>query len=152
MRRFIVEKQDTATTTTDADDYTESEYNYTEDFSTNSASNTVQMKLKDLIPLKTMSEKKYLTSLPYYKTWVSYINNKTKQFRPGGLLVKTSYPDYIMLKNIPKNAVWSVQLKDNTIYVKDPKVVAMHQAEQKKKEQIKEKLYELYESGKLVRK
>ena len=74
-------------------------------------------RLDNYIPLQTMSEKKILTRLPYFKTWIKYYNTTTKQFRVGGLLMKVDYPDYIMLVNTAKNLSWSVQLKDNIIYI-----------------------------------
>lgn len=110
-------------------------------------------RLVDYIPLKTMKEKQILQQLPVFKTWIRYYNVQTKQFRTGGLLMKVSYPDYIMLVNTSNNISWSVQLKDNIIYIPDPrkKNVQNDQKEQKDKENlIKEKLYEMYQKGKLT--
>jgi hypothetical protein len=79
-------------------------------------------KLEGYIPLRTIQEKRVLTKLPTYKTMVRYINEKTKKFRNGGLLSKVVYPEYIMLANPALNLVWSVQLKDSIIFIKDPRV------------------------------
>ena len=89
----------------------------------------ILQRLENYIPLKTMKEKQLLTQLPNFKTWIRYYNTDTKQFRTGGLLMKVSFPDYIMLVNTAKNITWSVQLKNNIIYVPDPKI-----AQQKEKE------------------
>ena len=113
-------------------------------------------RLVDYIPLKTMKEKQILQQLPVFKTWIKYYNVETKQFRTGGLLMKASYPDYIMLVNTSNNISWSVQLKDNIIYIPDPRKKNVKndqktQKEQKDKENlIKEKLYDMYQKGKLT--
>jgi hypothetical protein len=114
-------------------------------------------RLDNYIPLQTTSEKKILTRLPYFKTWIKYFNTNTRQFRVGGLLMKVVYPDYIMLVNTAKNLTWSVQLKDNIIYIpEDIELKDANQIEkQKQKEKendIKNKLFELYKSGQLVKK
>ena len=118
-------------------------------------------RLDNYIPLQTMHEKKILTRLPYFKTWTRYFNTKTKQFRIGGLLMKVEYPDYIMLVNTGKKITWSVQLKDNIIYI--PEDVDLNdvnqkekqkekQNEKKKENEIKEKLFKMYKNGELSRK
>jgi hypothetical protein len=78
--------------------------------------------LNGFIPLKTMEEKKILTQLPIFKTWIKYINIDTKQFRIGGFLMKVQYPDYIMLANTRTNVTWSVQLHNTIIYIRDPRL------------------------------
>lgn len=114
-------------------------------------------RLDNYIPLQTISEKKILTKLPIFKTWVKYFNTQTRQFRVGGLLMKVVYPDYIMLVNTGKNLTWSVQLKDNIIYI--PEDIELSEQKQKEKQnekqkenEIKEKLFKLYKNGELVRK
>lgn len=109
-------------------------------------------RLENYIPLKTMKEKELLTQLPNFKSWVRYYNTETKQFRTGGLLMKVVYPDYIMLVNTAKNITWSVQLKNNIIYIQDPKIAKQKEKEQSKEEAIKEKLFDLYKNGKLTTK
>jgi hypothetical protein len=116
-------------------------------------------RLRNYIPLKTIREKRILEKLPNFKTWIKYYNTTTRQFRTGGLLMKVSYPDYIMLINTSQNITWSVQLKDNIIYIPDQTTIekTQRQLQQKeednKKEQvIKNKLYELYKRGKLAAK
>jgi hypothetical protein len=114
-------------------------------------------RLDNYIPLQTTSEKKILTRLPIFKTWIKYFNTNTRQFRVGGLLMKVVYPDYIMLVNTAKNLTWSVQLKDNIIYI--PEDIELNDAnkidkqkEKQKENDIKNKLFELYKNGQLVRK
>ena len=102
-------------------------------------------RLEGYVPLRTMEEKKILTQLPTFKTWIRYINSSTKQFRTGGLLMKVSYPDYIMLVNPSQQLTWSVQLKDNIIYIKDPKETLL----KKNEDELKEKLFHMYQTGHL---
>lgn len=109
----------------------------------------IKERLKGYIPLRSMQEKKILTKLPYFKTWVRYINENTKQFRTGGLLMKVVYPDYIMLANTNQSLTWSVQLKNNMIFIKNPQELQEQQEKKKKDEQIKDKLYEMYKKGQL---
>jgi hypothetical protein len=99
--------------------------------------------------LKTIIDKKILENLPVYKTWIKYINIKSKKYRTGGLLVKTSYPDYIMLANPQQKLIWSVQLQDNIIYIKDPRLVNKNKKTPDKETLIKNKLYEMYKDGRL---
>jgi hypothetical protein len=115
----------------------------------NMTKDEIKSKLVGYVTLRTKEEKKLLTRLPLWKTWVRYINESTKQFRSGGLLMKVQYPDYIMLANPNKNLVWSVQLNENVIFVKNPKEV--EQPKQADKEgDIKNKLYEMYKRGMLT--
>lgn len=114
-------------------------------------------RLDNYIPLQTMHEKKILTRLPYFKTWIKYFNTKTRQFRIGGLLMKVEYPDYIMLVNTAKKITWSVQLKDNIIYIpEDVELKDINQIEKqnekKKEKEIKDKLFKMYKNGELSRK
>jgi hypothetical protein len=78
--------------------------------------------LKGYIPLTTLEEKKILTELPIFKTWIKYINLNNKQFRSGGFLMKVQYPDYITLVNTKYNTMWSVQLNKSIIYIRDPRL------------------------------
>lgn len=113
----------------------------------NLTSEEILNKLQEYIPLKTMEEKKVLKTMKPFKTWIKYINIKTGKFRNGGLLMKVAYPDYIMLVNLVSKITWSVQLKDNIIFVKHPKI-----AEREKQiNEIKNELYELYIQGELKR-
>jgi hypothetical protein len=66
--------------------------------------------------------------------------------------MKVSYPDYIMLVNTSNNLSWSVQLKDNIIYIPDQRKVNYKKDEKDKEKLIKEKLYEMYQKGKLTTK
>lgn len=115
----------------------------------NMTTDEIKQKLNGFIPLKTLAEKKLLTALPLFKTWVRYINKDTRQFRTGGLLMKVEYPDYIMLINTNKNLTWSVQLKDNVIFVRNPRHVQELVEKKEKDNAIKEKLYSMYKKGEL---
>jgi hypothetical protein len=176
MKRFYIQKKGTSTYT-ETDNNTTSEYFDTEDQSgggsgkfqrisdskykkpsngskqENMEIDDIKKKLQGYIKLKTMADKKILTTVPPFKTWVRYINNETKQFRTGGLLMKVNYPDYIMLVNTAKNITWSVQLSDNTIFIQDPKEMENRREKEKQKiekeETIKDKLYEMYKNGEL---
>jgi hypothetical protein len=120
----------------------------------------IKDKIDGLIPLKTMQDKRILTKLPTFRTWVKYINKDTMQFRTGGLLMKVEYPEYIMLANTTQKLAWSVKLDDNIFFIKDPRELiekAKREIEEKqtikeqkeKQAKIKDKLYELYERGQL---
>ena len=113
-------------------------------------------RLENCIPLKSIRDKQILEELPIFKTWIKYYNTTTRQFRTGGLLMKVSYPDYIMLVNTAQNITWSVQLKDNIIYIPDQTIVKQtqkqKQEEERKERMIKEKLYDMYKRGKLAAK
>lgn len=112
----------------------------------------VKKKLIGYIPLRTMKEKKVLEELPLFKTWVRYINNETKQFRTGGLLMKVEYPNYIMLVNTQKNLSWSVQLDKNILFIRDPSDADRYRQEKDNVQSTKDKLYEMYKRGELKRK
>ena len=117
-------------------------------------------RLENCVPLKSIQDKQILEQLPIFKTWIKYYNTTTRQFRTGGLLMKVMFPDYIMLINTAQNITWSVQLKDNIIYIPDQTIVKQtqkqkQQADRKeamKEEMIKEKLYDMYKRGKLAAK
>ena len=173
MKRFYIQKKGTSTytETENTSDYFDTEgdqtgggkfkriadstYNKPQSGSQqeNMSIEDIKKKLQGYIKLKTMTEKKILTTVPPFKTWVRYINNETKQFRTGGLLMKVNYPDYIMLVNTAKNITWSVQLSDNTIFIPDPQEATMkrekQQQKQEKEKSIKDKLYEMYKRGEL---
>lgn len=137
----------------------------------------IKEKLRGYRPLKNSDDKKYLLTLTPFKTWIKYFNTNTKEFRVGGLL-KLVDPQlrFIMLVNTNSNITWSVQLKDNIIFVpsnpnktqfaKNKKVYKTSQSnfnrnqpivtklntereQDKKEEDIKDKLYKLYKAGKL---
>lgn len=115
-------------------------------------------RIQKTIPLKTMEEKKILTRLPYFKTWLRYFNTKTRKFRIGGVLMKVVYPDYLILGNINNKISWTVQIKDCIFYVTDPRLketeestVNINNKERTEEDKIKDKLYVLYKQGKLSR-
>lgn len=104
--------------------------------------------IKHFIPLRTMKEKEYLLELPTHKPWIRYYNLKSKQFRLGGLLCRVQFPDYIILMNYRTKVFWSVQLKDNIIYVSN-KDYAKLMTPKQQEFVIKNKLFSLYKRGKL---
>lgn len=110
----------------------------------------IKSKLVGYKSLKTPESKRYLLSLPLFKTWIKYYNPTTKQFRTGGLLMKVDKNmRFIVLVNTTKNLSWSVQLQDNIIFVPDPDHTNANEEEQTKECETKEKLYNLYKQGRL---
>jgi hypothetical protein len=176
-RKLIIEKQsttknDTTTTYSDDDSYDEdTDFTRTEvtgegegfisivnsDYrrprngtvQDNLTTDQIKAKLKGFIPLKTMEEKRVLERMPLFKTWIRYINKDTRQFRTGGLLMKVAYPDYVMLVNTKMNITWSVQLNENIIFIRDPKLVVDKQKEKQKENHIKNTLFDMYRKGEL---
>lgn len=129
--------------------------------------------LNGFIPLRTIEEKKILTQLPIFRTWIKYINMETKQFRTGGFLMKVQHPDYITLANPRTKVSWSVQLNNNIIFIRDPRkneetteydtdtyydtdtfteTQTQTQTTDNEIEIIKDKLYKLYLKGQLTTK
>lgn len=198
-KRFIIEKESTNTTSYDDTSTFQTDTNSDEYYTENersvngypfiSIANTRYKKpingtkqdlftkdeiinrLENSIPLKTMEEKKILTKLPYFKTWVRYFNTKTKKFRVGGHLMKVVYPDYIVLVNLNNKISWTVQLKDCIFYINDPRLKNetvnntrklinnkidnnsnnKNKSNENMEDKIKDKLYSLYKQGKLSR-
>lgn len=118
----------------------------------------IRQKLQGYKALRTPKDKKYLLKLKPFRVWIRYFNTVTKEFRVGGLL-KLVDPElrYIMLVNTNQNLTWSVQLKDNIIFVPDnieeKEQEKIQKEKDKEKEKIqKEKLFKLYKQGKLIRK
>jgi hypothetical protein len=173
-RKYVIEKQNTTATTDDYDyDYdsttvqdtqtgggnkytsiVDSDYQKPRGGSRQDQMDTeeVRKRLEGFVALRTMQQKRTLTQLPLFKTWVRYINNETKQFRTGGLLMKVEYPDYITLVNTNKSLTWSVQLRDNTIFIRDPKETEFAQAQRQRERAVKDRLYEMYQNKELKRK
>lgn len=118
----------------------------------NMTKDEIKKKLVGYVPLRTMKEKKVLEQMPLFKTWVRYINNETKQFRTGGLLMKVEYPNYIMLVNTQKNLSWSVQLNENIFFIRDPSDADNYKKERENVQVTKDKLYEMYKRGELKKK
>jgi hypothetical protein len=100
-------------------------------------------KLEGCISLNTIEEMDVLKTLPIMRSWIRYMNKNTKLFKLGGLLMKVNYPTYIVLANPVQKIVWSVQLNDNIIFIKDT-------SEIDKNNKIKEKLFKLYTDGRLL--
>jgi hypothetical protein len=109
-------------------------------------------KLEGYVPLKTMEEKKQLVNMTPFRTYVKYYNVPTKKFRTGGLLLRVSYPDYIMLANPSKELAWSVQLKENIFYIPHPKKLEEIEERKRKEKEVKQKLFDLYQKGLLTTK
>ena len=116
---------------------------------------------KKLIGYKTLKEHNHsvLLTLPLFKTWIRYYNPTTKQFRMGGLLMKVdSELRFIMLVNTGIKKSWSVQLKDNVIFIPDQnttitetKNIIKENNVKQKEYIIKDKLYKMYLEGKLTK-
>ena len=68
------------------------------------------------------------------------------EFRGGGAVKMNKYPEYIVLLNVVNKASWCMQLKDPTLqcWVKSAEAV-------QKERENKEKIFKLYNEGKLVR-
>lgn len=209
-KRFIIEKESTASTNTYSDTSTfQTDTNSDEYYTENETSfdgypflniaktryrkpiggskqdlftkDEIINRIENTIPLKTMEEKKILTKLPYFKTWIRYFNTKTKRFRIGGHLMKVVYPDYIVLVNLNNKISWTVQLKDCIFYITDPRLKGdtnqthanntqltdkynnykdnnyknninnKNKSKDNMEDKIKDKLYSLYKQGKLSR-
>lgn len=91
-------------------------------------------KLKNYIQV----ESKFLNEIPC-NTWIRYITNEGL-YRSGGILIKNEAPLYFILKNPYKKITWSVDLKNNYIFMEDIK--------NKKEEKLEMKnLYKLYQEG-----
>jgi len=102
--------------------------------------NEIKDQLIGYIKLKTIEEKSLINKLPIFRTHIRYINLKLKKYRMGGLLLKSDYPDSITLINTVNNFVWTINLDDVVLYVKENIVT----------EEIKKnKLYKLYQKGEL---
>jgi hypothetical protein len=111
----------------------------------------IKEKLQGYRALKTSKDKEYLLTLKPFKVWVRYFNTVTKEFRVGGLLkMVDTQLRYIMLVNTSKNLTWSVQLKDCIIFI--PKDIEEKEQAKQKEQLAKEKLYKLYQQGKLAKK
>lgn len=108
----------------------------------------IREKLHGYRALKTPHDQRFLLTLKPFKVWIRYFNTVTKEFRVGGLL-KLVDPElrYIMLVNTSKNLTWSVQLKDCIIFV--PKDIEQKTHEKEKIQFTKDKLFKLYQQGKL---
>ena len=101
----------------------------------------IKEQLKGYTKLSTLEEKKLISKLPIFRTHVRYVNHKLNKYRMGGLLLKSNYPDNIILINTVNNYKWTVKLDDITLFVKDTII---------NEEVKKNKLYELYKEGKLT--
>lgn len=117
----------------------------------NLSKDQIREKLQGYKALKSTHDKKQLLQLKPFKVWIRYFNTITTEFRVGGLL-KIVDPElrYIMLVNTIQKLTWSVQLKDCIIFI--PKDIQEKELEKQKEEITKEKLYKLYNQGKLARK
>ena len=68
------------------------------------------------------------------------------EFRGGGRVKIVKYPEYLVCMNVIKNVSWSVQLKDPTLIV----WVRTKQMQEEERQE-KDKIYELYKQGQLVK-
>lgn len=69
------------------------------------------------------------------------------EFRGGGAVKINKYPEYIVLVNVVNKASWCMQLKDPTlkVWVKSLEKVNSERDQ-------KEKIWQLYKEGKLIKK
>lgn len=103
-------------------------------------------RLEGCISLNTIEDMEILNTLPLRKVWIWYMHKETKAFKMGGFLMKVAYPDYIVLVNYRNKITWSVQLKDNILFIKNTEEMERLN----KAHKIKQKLYKLYNEGKLL--
>lgn len=116
----------------------------------NLTADQIKNKLQGYKALKTSKDKESLLTLKPFKVWIRYFNTVTKEFRVGGLLKMVDKElRYIMLVNTTKNLTWSVQLKDCIIFI--PKDLEKQEQAKQKEQSTKEKLYKLYQQGKLAK-
>ena len=73
--------------------------------------------------------------------WIKYIS-KAGKFRNGGVLIKNGSPDYLVLKNPIKKISWSVNLKENYVFIED-------EEKKEKEKKMKELLYNLWKNGEI---
>lgn len=120
-------------------------------FQNNMSSTEIRKQLDGYKPLRTMEEKKILTTLPFFKTWVKY-HGPDNKLKIGGVMIKQEYPKYIMLMNLKSKITWSVQLENNTIYIPE-NMLSKDSSEidkaKMKNINTKNKLMSLYKSGRL---
>jgi hypothetical protein len=120
-------------------------------YQANLTSSDIRRQLEGYKPLRTMEEKKILTTLPFFKTWVKY-HGKDNKLKIGGVMIKQEYPKYIMLMNLKSKITWSVQLENNTLYIAE-NMLSKDSAEidktKLKNTNTKNKLFSLYKDGRL---
>lgn len=71
--------------------------------------------------------------------WVRYVSIDRK-FRTGGIIIKNSSPDYVILKNPKLKISWSVNVKKNYLFIQDT-------PHKKEEERMKDVLYQLWKKG-----
>ncbi len=163
MKKILIKKYDTdediSTTSYDSETYETSKEDGINYYTSIVNSNYIKKgkSLQDTLTLPEVKQRldgyvmienqNILKTLTPFKTWIKYLNKKTKKFRVGGLL-STIDPDlkYIMLVNTNLKLTWSVQLKDNILFIPDPNRIN----EKIKEQKIKDKLYQLYKEKKLT--
>ena len=69
------------------------------------------------------------------------------EFRGGGAVKINRWPSYIVLINVMNKATWCMQLKEPTL-----KVWMKSMGEVQKEREQKEKIFQLYKEGKLIKK
>ncbi len=72
---------------------------------------------------------------------VRYISNKG-EYRSGGILIKNGSPEYFVLKNPFKKLTWSVNLRENHIFVED-------EGKKNEEKKIKNVLFKLWKDGEI---
>lgn len=94
----------------------------------------IRKKIRGYKELNTLKDKSILQYVQPFRAWIRYYDTKKEKFRIGGLLMKAEFPNYITLVNTANNISWSVQLKDNIIYLPE---ASFKSAKIKEKEQNK---------------
>ena len=71
--------------------------------------------------------------------WIKYITNENK-YRSGGIIIVNNAPEYLVIKNPYNYRTWSVNLKNNTIFIDNNQGKTQEMIE-------KNHLYKLYKEG-----
>ena len=106
---------------------------------------TFQSKINDFPEVIKMHLEDYVLIDPkFYKdiqpgSKIRYIT-KEGLFRLGGVVLVNGYPDFLVLINYKYTTKWSINLKENVIFLCDHSKV-------KKESVLKEKLFHLYKNG-----
>ena len=75
--------------------------------------------------------------------WIKYLSYEGK-YRSGGVVVANGFPEYLMCKNPSLNRSWSVNLRNNVIFLS--KKTDLDKAS-KEVQREKDALYKLYQKG-----
>ncbi len=108
--------------------------------------------VKGLKILDNIKDMEILKVFQLNKKYIKYFNKSINKFRIGGMLIRVDYPDTISLRGINSKNVWKIKLENSIIFVdineSDNEKYLLYK-EEKKKEKLKDKLYDLYINNKL---